>query len=197
MRAMPHVRSASPRKSSASCRASTPRHRASRDVAHFLVRAAMFERLKETLRDALSRASSPQGRAALAQMRDALVQAKVGLADLRQGIDRTRGRLEAERAELDTVRRRGKLAADIDDRETVRIAEQYERKHSERVAVMEKKLAAQQEELTLAEHEIEDMTSQLRAAYAGVVPPDVASPPPDPLEEARAETDALRRDIDR
>ncbi len=158
----------------------------------------MFERLKETLRDALSRASSPQGRAALAQMRDALVQAKVGLADLRQGIDRTRSRLEAERAELDTVRQRGKLAADIDDRETVRIAEQYERKHSERVAVMEKKLAAQQEELTLAEHEIEDMTSQLRAAYAGVVPPDVASPPPpDPLEEARAESDALRRDIDR
>jgi hypothetical protein len=158
----------------------------------------MFERLKETLRDALSRASSPQGRAALAQMRDALVQAKVGLADLRQGIDRTRTRLEAERAELDTVRRRGKLAADIDDRETVRIAEQYERKHSERVTVLEKKLAAQQEELALAEHEIEDMTSQLRAAHAGV-PPDVASPPPvpDPLEEARAETDALRRDIDR
>lgn len=159
----------------------------------------MFERLKETLRDALSRASSPQGRAALAQMRDALVQAKVGLADLRQGVDRTRARLEAERAELDTVRRRGKLAADIDDRETMRIAEQYEHKHSERVAVLEKKLAAQQEELALAEHEIEDMTSQLRAAYAGVVPPDVAPPPPmpDPLEEARAETDTLRRDIDR
>ena len=159
----------------------------------------MFDRLKETLRDALSRASSPQGRAALAQMRDALVQAKVGLADLRQGIERTRTRLEAERAELDTVRRRGKLAADIDDRETVRIAEQYERKHGERVAVLEKKLAAQQEELALAEHEIEDMTSQLRAAYAGVVPPDAtaAPPTPDPLAEARAETDTLRRDIDR
>src|SRR5688572_2121048 len=160
----------------------------------------MFERLKETLRDALSRASSPQGRAALAQMRDALVQAKVGLADLRHGVDRTRARLDAERAELDTVRRRGKLAADIDDRETVRIAEQYERKHGERVVVLEKKLTAQEEELTLAEHEIEEMTAQLRAAYVGVVPPDAAAPPPpmpDPLEEARAESDALRRDIDR
>ena len=158
----------------------------------------MFERLKETLRDALSRASSPQGRAALAQMRDALVQAKVGLADLRQGVERTRARLEAERAELDTVRRRGKLAADIDDRETVRIAEQYERKHSERVTVLEKKLAAQVEELALAEHEIDDMSAQLRAAHVGVVPPDVTPPPmPDPLEEARAESDALRRDIDR
>ena len=157
----------------------------------------MFERLKETLRDALSRASSPQGRAALAQMRDALVQAKVGLADLRHGIDRTRARLAAERAELDTVRRRGKLAADIDDRETVRIAEQYERKHGDRVVVLEKKLAAQEEELALAEHEIEEMTAQLRAAYVGVVPPDVTPPPADPLEEARAETDALRRDIDR
>jgi hypothetical protein len=159
----------------------------------------MFERLKETLRDALSRASSPQGRAALAQMRDALVQAKVGLADLRQGVERTRARLDAERAELDTVRRRGKLAADIDDRETVRIAEQYERKHGERVVVLDKKLAAQQEELALAEHEIDEMTAQLRAAYVGVIPPDATPAPamPDPLEEARTETDALRRDIDR
>jgi hypothetical protein len=159
----------------------------------------MFESLKEALRDALSRASSPQGRAALAQMRDALVQAKVGLADLRQGVDRTRSRLEAERAELDTVRRRAKLAADIDDRETVRIAEQYERKHSDRVVVLEKKLAAQQDELALAEHEIDEMTAQLRAAYAGVVPPDVrpSEPMPDPIEEARAESDALRRNFDR
>ena len=159
----------------------------------------MFERLKETLRDALSRASSPQGRAALAQMRDALVQAKVGLADLRQGVERTRARLEAERAELDTVRRRGKLAADIDDRETVTLAGQYERKHSDRVVVLEKKLAAQQEELALAEHEIDEMTAQLRAAYVGVVPPDVAPPPtmPDPAEQAREETDTLRRDIER
>jgi hypothetical protein len=158
----------------------------------------MFERLRETLRDALSRASSPQGRAALAQMRDALVQAKVGLQDLREGLDRTRARLAAERGELDTVRRRGKLAADIDDRETVRIAEQYERKHAERVAVLEKKLVAQQEELALAEHEIDDMTAQLRAAHVGAVPPDVAPvAPPDPLEDAKPETDALRRDLDR
>jgi hypothetical protein len=159
----------------------------------------MFERLKETLRDALSRASSPQGRAALAQMRDALVQARVGLADLRAGVDHTRTRLDAERAELETVRRRGKLAADIDDRETVRIAEQYDRKHSERIAVLEKKLAAQQGELALAEHEIDEMTAQLRAAYVGVMPPEAAAPPtmPDPLETARAESDALRRDIDR
>ena len=158
----------------------------------------MFERLKETLRDALSRASSPQGRAALAQMRDALVQAKVGLADLREGVERTRARLAAERAELDTVRRRGKLAADIDDRETVRIAAQYERKHAERAAVLEKKLVAQQEELALAENEIDAMTAQLRAAHVGAVPPDVPpGAPPDPLEEVKAETDALRRDMDR
>jgi len=159
----------------------------------------MFERLKETLRDALSRASSPQGRAALAQMRDALVQAKVGLGDLRHGIDRTRSRLEAERAELETVRRRGKLAAGIDDRETVRIAEQYERRHGERVAVLEKKLAAQEEELALAEHEIDEMTAQLKAAHAGVMPPEAAPTPamPDPLDEERAAADALRRDIDR
>lgn len=158
----------------------------------------MFERLKESLRDALSRASSPQGRAALAQMRDALVQAKVGLADLRDGIAHTRTRLEQERASLDTVRRRGKLAQGISDAETVRVAEQYERKHAERVAVLEKKLAAQEEELALAEQEIGEMNAQWRAAMAGVVPPaSVPNEVPDPLAEEQAASDALRRDIDR
>jgi hypothetical protein len=158
----------------------------------------MFERLRDSLRDALSRASSPQGRAALAQMRDALVQAKVGLADLRDAIARTRRRLEQERAELETVRRRGKLAAGIADAETVRLAEQYERKHAERVTVLEKKLAAQEEELALAETEIDEMNGQLRAALAGVVPPGgMPNAMPDPLEEEKAASDALRRDLDR
>jgi hypothetical protein len=159
----------------------------------------MFERLKETLRDALSRASSPQGRAALSQMRDALVHAKLGLADLRDAVAQTRARLEKERGELETVRRRGKLAADIADAETVRLAQQYERKHSDRVSVLEKKLAAQEEELALGEQELDEMNAQLRAAFSGVTPPPeaVGRAPADPLEAEAAAADALRRNIDR
>ena len=83
----------------------------------------MFERLTQSLRDALGRASSPaEGRAVVAMMREALVEAKVGLANLRDGVEATRAQLAAERAELTTVERRGRLAAEIQDRETVRVA---------------------------------------------------------------------------
>jgi hypothetical protein len=129
----------------------------------------VFERLRQSLREAMDRATSPaEGRAVLALMRDALVEAKVGLADLRSGIELTRKRLDAERRELETVRRRGRLASEISDAETVTVAARYERHYVERVAVLEQKLAAQESELSLAEREFEEMTAQFKAAGAGV-----------------------------
>jgi hypothetical protein len=129
----------------------------------------VFEQLKQSLRDALSRApSSPEGRAALALMRQGIIDAKVAVAEMRDGVGRTRERLAAERAALETVRRRGRLASGINDAETVRIAAQYEQRHAERVGVLERKLAAQEAEVALAEQELAEMTAQLKAAAAGV-----------------------------
>ena len=165
----------------------------------------MFEKLTQSLRDALGRASSPaEGRAVVAMMREALVEAKVGLANLRDGVEATRAQLAAERSELTTVERRGRLAAEIHDRETVRVATEYARRHAERIAVLERKLAAQEAELALAEGEVAEMTSQLKAAAAGIDPGGVSrgvggSGPP--LDGAGGETadggEALRRTADR
>src|SRR5215210_307284 len=119
----------------------------------------------------MSRASSSEdGRAALATMREALIEARAGVSALRAGVEETRAQLVVERAELTTVQRRRRLAAEIGDAETVRVAEQFERRHTERVSVLERKLSAQEAEVALAERETAEMAAQLKAAAAGVTP---------------------------
>ena len=157
----------------------------------------MFERLRQSLRDAVNLASSPEGRnAALGLMREALVEAKVGVSQLRTALERTREQLAREREELETVRRRRRLAAQINDVETVNVAERFERRHAERVAVLERKLAAQEAELQLAEREVAEMVGQFKAMAAGA-PPGGAPTRVSPDDEPDGAADALRRDIDR
>ena len=139
----------------------------------------------------MGRASSPaETRAVAAMMRDALVEARVGLAAVRTSVESTRAQLAAERAELETVRRRGRLAAEIADAETVQVALTFERRHTERVEVLVHKLAAQEEELSLTEREVAEMTAQFRAAAAGIDPfasGRVAASPADDDDVADAE----------
>jgi hypothetical protein len=160
----------------------------------------MFEELKQRLRDAMSRASSPaEGRAALALMREALVSARVAVRELHDAIAETRRRLGAEREALETARRRGRLAAEIKDQETVRVATEYERRHAERVTVLERKLGAQEAELALAEREVAEMTRQYKAAAAGVTEaPGAAAAGAVAPDSTGADADAdLKRSIDR
>jgi hypothetical protein len=125
----------------------------------------MFDRFRRSVEDALNSARSPgERRAAIAHMKETLALARVGLDDLRTGVRQARTRLEAERRELETVRRRRGLAQGIGDSETVAIAERYERHHVERVAVLTRKLEAQEGELTLAEGEVRSMERELEAA---------------------------------
>jgi hypothetical protein len=60
------------------------------------------------------------------------------------------------------------LAQGIGDQETVTIAQRFETQHAERVAVLERKLEAQESELALGEREVAEMTQQLKAAASGV-----------------------------
>lgn len=151
----------------------------------------MFEKLRDSLRDAMNRASSPsEGRAVLAMMREAIVEAKVGVSQIRAALDATRAQLEHERRELETVRRRGRLAADISDEETVRVAAQFEQRHLARVEVLERKLVAQESELALTEHEVEEMTAQLRAMASGA---GTAAPAAPAELDAEPDLEALER----
>ncbi|MDQ6887402.1 MAG: hypothetical protein M3068_08920 [Gemmatimonadota bacterium] len=145
----------------------------------------------------MARSVSPaEGRAVLALMRDALVDARVSLGKLREGVDATRARLEGERSELDTVRRRGTLASGIGDQETVAVAARFEQRHAERVVILERKLAAQQEELAMAEREVEEMTLELKNASVAGAPS--GSPRAPDLPESNPESaDGLRRTVER
>ena len=128
----------------------------------------MFDQLRDSLRTLSGRLAPEERRRVVSTMREAMVLAKVSLRDLRDAIATTEGRLAKERAELDTVRRRQGLAAGIGDTETVAIAEKFAIQHGERIAMLETKLMAQQQELTVADRELDDMASQLRMAVAGV-----------------------------
>jgi hypothetical protein len=143
-------------------------------------------------------------RARARMMREALVDAKVGLSQSRAARDGVSAQLERERTELATVRRRGQLAAGINDTETVRLATEYERRHTERIAVLEKKLAALEQEVALVERETAEMTAQLKrltgVGDAGApAAPDAAAAETNENPEAAdlSELDALRRTVDR
>jgi hypothetical protein len=129
----------------------------------------VFENLRKSLDDLMSRSTPPEERREIvSRMRDTLVQAKVGLQDLRDALAQSKRRLDVERRELDTVQRRKRLAEQINDAETVRLASQYEQMHRERVAVLSRKIEAQEGELALAERDVEQMMTELRQAASGI-----------------------------
>lgn len=163
----------------------------------------MFEHLRQSLNELLDRATKPEDRrTVIARMKNTLVQATMGLDDLRNSHRMLEKKLEAERKELDTVRRRRELAAAINDAETVTVAERFEKQHGEKVALLEEKLALQTRELELAEREVGEMKAEIRAAMAGApgMPSSSLESDPllDPLEDVsaaqtNAELDALAR----
>ncbi len=161
----------------------------------------MFENLRQSLNDLMARATKPEERhSVLARMKETLIQAKLGVEDLRTGLDRTRAEAEAERRQLDTVRRRRALAEGIHDEQTVDVAAKYEALHAERVQVLDAKVAAQEREVALAERELDEMQAEFKRHAIGAVPPgSSAEAPPDPLADdtgasAREALDALARD---
>ncbi len=97
-------------------------------------------------------------------MREAVVDAKVAVAEVKEAIARTEREVGAERQRLADAERRGRLAGEIQDQETVAVADRFAGKHRERLGVLERKLATQREELALAQRELDEMQTQLKAA---------------------------------
>jgi hypothetical protein len=125
----------------------------------------VFERLRDAVRAALDAAAPPVALRDLArQMREAVVEATVAVQEMRAALARTEVELAAEGQRLADAERRGRLAAEIRDQETVQVAERFAVRHRERVGVLERKLAAQREELGLAERDLGEMQTQLKAA---------------------------------
>jgi hypothetical protein len=154
----------------------------------------VFEQLRNSLNELLDRATKPEDRRLiLARMKSTLIQAQLGVDDLRSAQTQTLRKLEAEKRELETVRRRRELAAGIQDQETVAVAERFEHQHQEKVTLLEEKAAVQSREVDVAERELEAMKAEFRAAMAGG--PAMASPAAgqDPLEDPLGDSEDPRR----
>lgn len=136
----------------------------------------------------------------IAVMKDTLVHARLAMDDLRDGVEATRKRVDRERSELETIRRRRGLAQGVGDEETVRVAERFEAQHAERLAVLEQKLAAQESELSLMDRDVAEMKEQLKSALAGVgsgMRAGTVDTAADPLDEGRAGVEQQLNDLKR
>lgn len=152
----------------------------------------MFEQLRDSLKSLLENSPTAPAdrRAALTDLKAALVHARMGVDDLRAGVTSARTKLDAARAELETIQRRKALATQINDAETVQVAERFEGLQTERVDVLARKLDAQERELAFAEREVSEMSADFRRAVAGVGS-GTAGGAPDHDRDAAAEVDAL------
>ena len=135
----------------------------------------MFEQLRARLERFLAEHTpAPDARAHAAELHAALLEAKVGVGVMRDALATTERELAAERKQLEDAERRGRLAAELPDPETVTVAERFAAKHRERADVLQRKLAAQQDELAIAERELNEMNAAFRSARQGA--PRGASP---------------------
>ena len=163
----------------------------------------MFDGLKARL-DRLFREHGSAGREYAAGLRDALIEARSGLSAMRDGIARTERELAGERKQLADAERRGRLAAEVPDAETVALAERFAARHRDRAQVLERKLEVQREELALAEREVEEMATEYRNGARGPESPSInaawrdleaaGGTRPADEDQAAAESDRRRRE---
>jgi hypothetical protein len=127
----------------------------------------VFESLKARLEQLLRADSRSDRRSRAAALREALLEAKVGVSTMRSALLTTEDELLQERRRLEDAERRGKLASELPDPETVALAERYAQRHRERISVLERKLTVQRDELAMAERETQEMLLEYRSAGAG------------------------------
>ncbi len=120
-------------------------------------------------------ASAGDTRAYTDGLYQALLDTKVAIAGLHDAIRATRRELESERGKFADAERRGVLAAEIGDSETADLAGIWATKHGERVALLERKLPVQEDELRMAERQLEEFTQQYKAAKRGIRPGAVSA----------------------
>jgi hypothetical protein len=129
----------------------------------------VFEGLRSRIEQFLAEHTAPaDARASAAMLQQAVIEAKVSIAQMKDGITATERELGLEQKQLEDAERRGRMATDIADQETVDLAARYTARHRERALILERKLVVQREELVLAERDIGEWMAQLRAAKQGL-----------------------------
>lgn len=152
-----------------------------------------FEDLRARLEQLLADRGRGAGARAYAEgLYRALVDAKVAIVDMKRALAATARELASERQHLADSERRGRLALEIGDQDTAELARLWAGKHRERVDVLERKQRVQEDELRLAERQLEEWTATYRQAKAGI-PPGAGHTPPD----SAAEPDRAGLELDR
>lgn len=85
------------------------------------------------------------------------------LDGLEDAVAETRQRLAHEQEQVRVCVRRKRMADEIGDAETARIAEQYRGRHQERASVLERKLEALEAEQRLCLRDLDEMEKALQA----------------------------------
>ena len=120
-------------------------------------------------------------------MKQTLVLARIARDDVRAVYAASMQKLEGARTELATIVRRGDLARQIDDLETVAVAQRFADTQRATVGLLERKVAVQYEELSLAERTVTDMEAELKAVTGRGPAPDLT---PDPSVSGAASVDS-------
>lgn len=93
----------------------------------------------------------------LEAMRRDIERAREELRGVRERLRRTRRALREERAEERACNRRARLAEEIDDAVTARVARRYAARHEERRALLERKVDLLEAERDLRRRELDEM----------------------------------------
>ena len=132
----------------------------------------MFEDLRQAFREAVDNFKEELGRddvpeavsRLLREMKREAADTKAEIRRLEEAIQSAIAEAEKEKGAGETARRREKLALDISDEETARLAGQYAEKHEHRRSVLEHKALALKEELDMRQVEFREMIEAIKDA---------------------------------
>lgn len=97
-------------------------------------------------------------------MMEETAEAKARVAGLEDQLAKTRAEVKLEEGEVKTCLRREKMARDIADEETAKVAAEYAARHLKRQQVLERKATALEEEIRLRRSEVDEMVEKVKEA---------------------------------
>ena len=132
----------------------------------------MFSKLRAAFREAVENFKTELNRDQIPEKVDGLLagmyreatDAKAYVSKLEKDLAAARARAQRESEQADVCRRRQQQAERIGDEETVRVAEEFARKHEERAQVLEGKAEAILRELTVCRSDVDEMLEQIKVA---------------------------------
>lgn len=132
----------------------------------------------DELRARLERLLASQGARSRAGLHQALIELKVAAAEGREAMAAAERELASQEQQLADAERRGRLAAEIGDRETARIAGEFAARHRERIELLTRKIGVIRDELAFVEREYRSVAAEYRSPGqpAPAPPPGDAEP---------------------